>query len=56
MNFLEILKMVLSNPKKFRYLIFDDLSLGTIDKILPKKFFVCPFRIENFKEIYISKS
>ena len=48
--------IILSNPKKFRYLIFDDMSLGTVDKILPKKkFFILTTRIENFKEIYISK-
>ena len=56
MNLFRNSNIILSNPKKFRYLIFDDLSLGTIDKILPKKkFFVLPTRIENFKEIYISK-
>ena len=40
MNFFKKSNIILSNPKKFRYLIFDDLSLGTIDKILPKKNFL----------------
>lgn len=49
-------RFFLSNPKKFNYIIFDNFSLGTIDKILPpNSFFVLPTRIENFKKIYISK-
>lgn len=45
-----------SNPKKFEYIIFDDNSLGTIDKILPpKKYFILTTRIQNIKEIFISK-
>ena len=55
-NLFKKTNIILSNPKKFRYVIFDDMSLGTIDKILPKKkFFILTTRIENFKEIYISK-
>ena len=44
------------NPKEFEYIIFDDQSLGVIDKILPSKnFFVMKSRIESFKEIYLTK-
>ena len=44
------------NPKKFKYIIFDDNSLGAIDRILPtKKYFILTTRIQNIKEIYISK-
>ena len=55
-NFFKKSNIILSNPKKFRYVIFDDESLGTVDKILPKKkFFVLTTRFQNFKEVYISK-
>tara|TARA_B100000963_G_scaffold361726_1_gene399014 strand:+ start:56 stop:1384 length:1329 start_codon:yes stop_codon:yes gene_type:complete len=55
-NLLIKTKIILSNPKKFEYLIFDKSSLGTVDKILPKnKFFVLDTRIEHFEKIYISK-
>ena len=49
-------KFIWVNPKKFEYIVFDDQSLGGIDKILPsKKYFVLTTRIMSFKEIYITK-
>lgn len=53
--FLKI-KIVWENPKKFEYIIFDDNSLGVIDRILPsKKYFVLTNRSHNFNEIFVSK-
>jgi surface carbohydrate biosynthesis protein len=50
-------KIKFKSPKKFKYIIFDDNSLGVIDKILPNNdFFVLTTRIFNFKEIYITKN
>ena len=50
-------KIKFKNPKKFEYIIFDDNSLGAIDKILPaNQFFVLTTRIFNLKEIYITKN
>ena len=55
-NLINESKIIWSNPKKFRYIVFDDISLGMVDKILPKnRFFILATRIENIKEIYISK-
>ena len=49
-------KIMWRKPKKFKYIIFDNQSLGSIDKILPlKSFFVLTTRIQSFKEIYINK-
>ncbi len=49
-------KFIWINPKQFKYIIFDDQSLGVIDKILPQnEFFVLTSRIHSFKEIYITK-
>jgi surface carbohydrate biosynthesis protein len=54
-NLISESKIIWSNPKEFRYIVFDDISLGTVDKILPKnRFFILATRIENIKEIYIS--
>tara|TARA_B110000977_G_scaffold189679_1_gene259533 strand:- start:4554 stop:5876 length:1323 start_codon:yes stop_codon:yes gene_type:complete len=54
-NLINESKIIWSNPKKFRYIVFDDISLGMVDKILPKnRFFILATRIENIKEIYIS--
>ncbi len=48
-------KIVWGNPKKFKYIIFDDNSLGVIDRILPtKKYFILTTRTQNIKEIHIS--
>ena len=48
-------KIVWGNPKKFKYIIFDDNSLGVIDRILPtKKYFILTTRRQNIKEIHIS--
>ncbi len=56
LNLISESRIIWSNPKEFRYIVFDDISLGTVDKILPKKrFFILATRIENIKEIYISK-
>ena len=49
-------KIIWRKPKKFKYIIFDNQSLGSIDKILPlKSFFVLTSRIQSFKEIYLNK-
>lgn len=49
-------KFTMKNPKKYDYVIFDDLSLGTVNRILPKKkYFTIASRVENFKEIFITK-
>ena len=49
-------KIIWQKPKKFKYIIFDNQSLGSIDKILPlKSFFVLTTRIQSFKEIYLNK-
>ena len=43
------------SPKNSNTIIFDDLSVGVIEKLLPNKnFFTITTRLENFKEIYIS--
>ena len=48
-------KIVWGNPKKFKYIIFDDNSLGVISRILPtKKYFILTTRTQNIKEIHIS--
>ena len=53
---LKKIKIIWINPKEFEYIIFDDQSLGVIDKILPpKSFFVITSRVENLKEIYLTK-
>lgn len=50
------IRIVKFNSSKFRYVIFDNHSLGTIDKILPKKeFYTIATRIEDIKEIFINK-
>ena len=44
------------NPKRFKYIIFDDDSLEVVDKVLPKdKYFVLTTRVQKFREIYLSK-
>lgn len=49
-------KIIWINPKEFEYIIFDDQSLGVIDKILPSKnFFVITSRIDSFRNIYLTK-
>ena len=49
-------KFKFANPNEFKNIIFDDESIGSIDRILPKNnYFTLATRIENFKEIYISK-
>ena len=57
--FVELLlkaKIIWKKPTKFKYIIFDNQSLGVIDKILPsKKYFVLVTRIQSFKEIYVTK-
>ena len=53
---LKNLKFKFTNPGEFKNIIFDDYSTGLIDKLLPKNsYFILVTRIENFKEIYISK-
>ena len=53
---LKKIKIIWINPKEFEYIIFDDQSLGVIDKILPpKSFFVITTRVESLKEIYLTK-
>ena len=57
--FVELLlkaKIIWKKPTKCKYIIFDNQSLGVIDKILPsKKYFVLVTRIQSFKEIYVTK-
>ena len=44
------------NPKKCRYIIFDDDSLEVISKVIPKdEYFVITTRVPKLKEIYLSK-
>ena len=56
MELLFKVKFIWKNPKHYKYIIFDDQSLGIIDKILPpKEFFVLTTRIVSFKELYVTK-
>ena len=49
-------KIKWKNPRKFQFIIFDDNSVGTVDKVLPSsKYFILTNRIQNISEIYISK-
>ena len=53
---LKNLKFKFTNPGEFKNIVFDDHSIGSIDRLLPKNnYFTLVTRIENFKEIYISK-
>ena len=50
------IKIAKFNTKEFRYVIFDNHSLGIVDKILPKKqFYTIATRIEDFNEIFINR-
>ena len=55
-NLLLTVKFRWGNPKKFKFIIFDNDSMGVIDKIMPKsQYFVLTTRIQDFKQIFISK-
>ena len=50
------MKFKFTNPGEFKNIVFDDHSIGSIDRLLPKNnYFTLVTRIENFIEIYISK-
>ena len=53
---LKNLKFKFTNPGEFKNIVFDDHSIGSIDDSCHKNnYFTLVTRIENFKEIYISK-
>ena len=56
MQLVKRVKFRFLSPKNSNTIIFDDLSVGVIEKLLPNKknFFTITTRLENFKEIYIS--
>ena len=46
---------IIWQTKKFKYIIFDNQSLGSIDKILPLKFFVLTTKFKVLKKFILIK-